>query len=43
MIMRASLWVTLFDHGKLLLENNYWHELTEAYGLFKNAKIVHPV
>ena len=27
-------------YGKLLLENNYWHELTEAMAYFKNTKMV---
>jgi hypothetical protein len=27
-------------YGKLLLENNYWHELTEAMGFFRNSRMV---
>ena len=27
-------------YSKLLLENNYWHELTEAMAFFKNGKMV---
>ena len=27
-------------YGKLLLENDYWHELTEAMVFFKNGKMV---
>jgi hypothetical protein len=27
-------------YGKLLLENNYWHELTEAMVFFKNGTMV---